>query len=142
MNIDLNKNYPGCAGDETVYQWGSTNAVCIDKATYNGCVYYDFCIADRSYPTLVSCLFDVEKSLFAEDYHKFLVRDFDDEDLNTLAEYMKVTVDADKEQTAKNIISEIERAGELVLKQKPVSSLSSWTVKTKEGLVFGYNKGK
>lgn len=139
MNIDLNKNYPDHPTAEILYVWGDTNAVSIDKVVSDDYIDYGFNVADKTYPMLINTLFDIEHSIFSEKCHKFFIKEFDEEDLNSLAKFMDVTVDSDNEQTAKNIVSEIERVGELVLKQKPVSALSSWEVKTKEGLVFKYN---
>lgn len=140
--LDLNKNYPDSLNAEILYVWGDTNAVSIDKVVSDDYTDYAFNVADKTYPMLINSLFDIEYSLFSEEHYKFFMREFDEDNLNKLAEHMSVTIDSDKEQIAKNIVTEIERVGEIVLKQKPVSSLSSWTVKTENGLVFGYNKGK
>lgn len=140
MTIDFNKAYTSPSNCEVVYSWNEYDSVCVEKVMYEGSVFsYDFCVADKVYINLVSTLFDPKKYLWGEPAHQILTKEFNLEDLNSIAEQMGVSVSQDKEQVAKDIIKEIEKIVSVTLNKTPCSQMKRLLVE-EDGLVMEMTK--
>ena len=140
MTINFNKVYPSSSNCEVVHSWNEYGSVCVEKVVYEGAVFsYDFCVADKVYINLVSTLFDPKKYLWSEPAHQILTKEFNLEDLNSIAEQMGISVSQDKEQVAKDIIKEIENVISVKLNKTPCSKMKRVIVE-EDGLVMEMTK--
>lgn len=140
MTINFNKVCPSPSNCEVVHSWNDYGSVCVEKVMYDGSVFsYDFCVADKVYINLVSTLFDPKKYLWGVPAHQILTKEFNLEDLNSIAEQMNLSASEDKEQTSKNIIKEIERVVSVKLNKTPCSQMKRLFVE-EDGLVMEMTK--
>lgn len=137
MAINFNKVYPSPSNCEVVYSWNDYGSVCVEKVSYDDDdseFSYDFCVADKAYINFVSCLFDPKMYLWSEPAHEPLIKEFNLEDLNSIAEQMNVPVSEDKEQVSKDIIKEIERVVSVKINKTPCSQMKR-VIAEENGLV-------
>lgn len=140
MTIDFNRAYTSPSNCEVVYSWNEHGSVCVEKVMYEGSVFsYDFCVADKVYINLVSTLFDPKKYLWGEPAHQILTKEFNLEDLNSIAEQMNLSASEDKEQVSKDIIKEIEKIVSVKLSKTPCSQMKRLFVE-EDGLVTEMTK--